>query len=57
MLGVAAVAAGGGLYARAKLTDRSETIEAAESQIRSELDDLDPLARAQVVKGLADPEP
>jgi hypothetical protein len=54
MLGLLALAAGAGLYARAKLTERTEKIETAESHIRSELDELDPMARAQVMKDLAD---
>ena len=53
MLGLAAAVAGVGLFARAKLTERTEKIQAAESHIRSELDELDPVARAQVLKGLA----
>ena len=55
-LGFVAALAGGGLYAREKLAERGEKIEAAESQIRAELDELDPVARAQVLKDLADPE-
>jgi HAMP domain-containing protein len=54
LLGLVAVAAGGGLYARARLTERTEKIETAEGHIRSELDELDPVARAQVMKDLAD---
>lgn len=53
MLGLLATIAGGALYARGKLTERSEKIEAATSHIRSELDELDPVARAQVIQGLA----
>lgn len=53
LLGLVAAVAGAGLYAREKLTERSEKIEAAESSIRSELEDLDPIARAQVIGGLA----
>jgi hypothetical protein len=49
--------AGGGLYAHGKVAERDERIEATQSQIRSELDDLDPLARAQVLEGLARSEP
>ena len=52
-LGLAAVVAGGGLYARARLDERHEKIEAAESHIRSELDELDPVARAQVLADIA----
>ena len=49
--------AGGGLYAHGKVAERDERIEATQSQIRSELDDLDPLARAEVLEGLARSEP
>ncbi len=56
LLGLAAAAAGGGLYARGKLAERSEKIETAESHIRSELDELDPVGQAQVLKDLMDPE-
>jgi hypothetical protein len=56
ILGLAAAATGGGLYVRGKLTERTEKIETAENQIRSELDELDPVARVQVLKGLADSE-
>lgn len=54
MLGLAAAVTGGGLYVRGKLTERAEKIETTETQIRSELDELDPVARAQVLKGLAE---
>jgi hypothetical protein len=54
--GLAAAIAGGGVYARGKLAKRHEKIEAAESHIRSELDELDPVARAEVLKGLTRPE-
>ena len=53
LLGFTAVAVGGGLYARERLAERSEKIDAAKESIRSELDDLDPVARAQVLKGVA----
>jgi hypothetical protein len=52
-LGFLGAAAGSGLYARARIAERSEKIDAAESHIRSELDDLDPLAKAQVIAKLA----
>jgi hypothetical protein len=55
-LGLLAAIAGGGLYARARLAERDEQIEEAESHIRSELDDLDPIARAQVLEGLVNPQ-
>jgi hypothetical protein len=60
VLGLTAAVAGGvtgsGLYARRKLGERAEKIEAAQSHIRSELDELDPVARAQVLKGIAESE-
>jgi hypothetical protein len=42
-----------GLYARRKLEVRRARIDVAESHIRSELDDLDPVARAQVLADIA----
>ena len=42
-----------GLYARRKLEVRRARIDSAESHIRSELDDLDPVARAQVLADIA----
>ena len=55
--GLLAAAVGGGLYARRRLAERREEIEAAESSIRSTLSDLDPIAQAQVVRGLvSDPD-
>jgi hypothetical protein len=56
VLGLAAAVAGGGLYARIKLAERSEKIEVAESHILEELDELDPVARAQVLKGVVQSE-
>jgi hypothetical protein len=56
VLGFLAAIAGAGLYARGRLAERDEKIEAAESSIRSELDDLDPIARAQVLQGLSESE-
>ena len=53
VLGLAGAAAGGGLYARGKLDERNEKMDAAETRIRSALDDLDPVARAQVLASLA----
>jgi hypothetical protein len=49
VLGLGAAVAGGALYAREKLAERAEKIEAAEGAVRSTLDDLDPVARAQVM--------
>lgn len=56
VIGFLAGAAGSSLYARAKLAERSEKIDSAESHIRAELDDLDPLAKAEVIAKLAQPE-
>ena len=42
-----------GLYARRKQAARRAKMDAAESHIRSELDDLDPVARAQVLADIA----
>ena len=52
VLGLGAAAVGGGLYVREKLAERDEKIHATEKQIRSELDELDPVARAQILDGL-----
>lgn len=41
------------LYARRKLEARRAKIDVAETHIRSELDDLDPVARAQVLADIA----
>jgi hypothetical protein len=54
-LGLIATLAGGALYARVKLAERHEKIEEAESEIRAELDELDPMARAQVLKDIVLP--
>ncbi|HEY7604373.1 MAG TPA: hypothetical protein VH760_08915 [Gaiellaceae bacterium] len=51
--GLLATAGACGLYARRKLRARRAKIDAAESSIRSELDDLDPVARAQVLADVA----
>jgi len=53
MVGFLAGGAGVALYARQRLAERSAKIEAAEERVRSELDDLDPVARAQVLADLA----
>ena len=44
------------LLARRKLTERNEKIDSAATAIRSELDDLDPVARAQVLADIAQSE-
>jgi hypothetical protein len=51
--GLLATLAGCALYARRKLEVRRARIDVAESHIRSELDDLDPVARAQVLADIA----
>ena len=53
ILGLGSALAGGVFYARLKLADRNEKIETAETDIRSALDDLDPVARAQVLADVA----
>ena len=55
-VGLIATIAGGGLYAREKLAERSEKIDQAETNIRSQLDKLDPVARAQVLLDMAKPK-
>ena len=42
-----------GLYGSRKLEARGKMIDGAESTIRSELEDLDPVARAQVMADIA----
>jgi len=56
VLGLAGMAGGAALLVRGKLAERSEQIEDAKSTIRSELDDLDPIARAQVLADIAQSE-
>jgi hypothetical protein len=51
--GLLATLAACGVYARRKLEVRRARIDVAESHIRSELDDLDPVARAQVLADIA----
>ena len=53
VLGLLAIVAGSGLYAREKYTERDEKIEAAKSSVHEALDDLDPVAKAQVLADLA----
>ena len=48
-LGFVLAAGGAGLYARQRFAERAQKIEAAQSHIRAELDDLDPVAKAQVL--------
>lgn len=56
LAGIGTAVAGAGLYAREQLAERHERIDEAESEIRSELADLDPVARAQVLKDVAQSE-
>jgi hypothetical protein len=51
--GLLGATAGGCLYARARFLERSDRIADAEDRIHSELDDLDPVARAQVLADIA----
>jgi hypothetical protein len=53
VLGLLGTLAGGGLYVRRRYAERSEKIDAATSHIQDELDDLDPVAKAQVLAKLA----
>jgi hypothetical protein len=53
LFGILSAVAGGGLYARARFLERSDRIDEAESRIHSELDELDPVARAQVLADIA----
>jgi hypothetical protein len=52
-VGLLAAIAGGGLYARARFRERSDRIGEAADRIHSELDELDPVARAQVLADVA----
>ena len=52
-VGVLAAVGACALYGRRKLAVRRARIDVAESRIRSELDDLDPVARAQVLADMA----
>jgi hypothetical protein len=56
ILGFGSAVAGGVFYTRMKLAERSEKIRAAEDDVRSALDDLDPIARAQVLADAAKSE-
>jgi hypothetical protein len=53
LLGLGSAGAGAALYARERLEERDQRIDAAEDSIRSTLDELDPVARAQIIKDLA----
>jgi hypothetical protein len=56
LAGIGTAVAGAGLYARDVMDERNTRIEEAESGIMSELDNLDPVARAQVLKDIAQSE-
>jgi hypothetical protein len=51
--GLVGLLAGGGLLVRRRLAARSDKIDSATDAIRSELEDLDPVARAQVLADVA----
>ena len=53
ILGLGSAVAGGAFYVRTKLAERSEKIKAAENDVRTALEDLDPVARAQVLADAA----
>ena len=50
---LSAAVAGGALYGRQKFVQRAKKIEEAEGAVRSTLDELDPVARAQVMMDIA----
>ena len=53
ILGLGSAVAGSVLYVRSKLAERNEKIDTAEDDVRSALDGLDPVARAQVLADAA----
>ena len=53
VVGLGAAVVGGAFYARQKFAQRADKIEAAEGAVRSTLEDLDPVARAQVMMDIA----
>jgi hypothetical protein len=53
ILGLGSAVAGSAFYARIKVGERNEKIETAEDDVRSALDGLDPVARAQVLADAA----
>ena len=53
ILGLGSAVAGSVFYTRIKLAERNEKIDAAEDDVRSALDGLDPVARAQVLADAA----
>jgi hypothetical protein len=52
-LGLGSAVAGSAFYTRIKLAQRNQKIKTAENEVRSALDDLDPVARAQVLADAA----
>ena len=56
LLGLGAAVAGGAFYAREKFAERAKRIDEAEESVRSAIDDLDPVARAQVLFDVARPD-
>jgi hypothetical protein len=53
MLGLAASGVGGAALARLKLAERASQIREATEHVRADIDGLDPVARAQVLKDIA----
>jgi hypothetical protein len=53
ILGLGSAVAGSAFYTRIKLAQRNQKIKTAENEVRSALDDLDPVARAQVLADAA----
>jgi hypothetical protein len=51
-VGTLGALAGAALYLRQRIAERNRRIEQAADHIRAELDDLDPVAKAQVVADL-----
>jgi hypothetical protein len=53
MLGLAASGVGGAALARVKLAERAAKIREATDHVRADIEGLDPVARAQVLKDIA----
>jgi hypothetical protein len=56
LLGFGAAVTGGAFYARQKFAERAERIDEAEDAVHAAIDDLDPVARAQVLIDVARPD-
>jgi len=56
MLGLGAALTGAAFYARERYDERAKRIDEAEDNVRSALDDLDPVARAQVLFDVTRPD-